>query len=185
MTSGQSARLPYRRCVGAMLVNRDGRVFVGRRTDAAGDDGTWQMPQGGIDADEDPARAVLRELTEEIGTGNADIVAERADWLRYDFPEALIGKVLGGGYRGQEQKWFLLRFSGEESEIDLAAGSHAEFADWKWVAPEQVTGLVVPFKRAVYARVVAEFLPLIRGAATGPRPEPGAERGRHGEPVKP
>lgn len=153
--------LPYRPCVGVMLFDTRGQVFVGRRIDTPD---AWQMPQGGIDKGEAPETAALRELEEEIGTANAEIVAVTADWLAYDLPEHLIGKLWGGRWRGQRQKWFACRFLGDDSEIRLDTG-HPEFDAWRWVAPEQLTELIVPFKRAIYAAVVEELLPAVRAAA--------------------
>lgn len=148
------ASLPYRPCVGMMLINREGRVFVARRIDNVAE--AWQMPQGGIDADEDPRVAAMRELEEEIGTRNAEIVAESRGWLSYDLPEHLVGKLWGGKYRGQTQKWFALRFLGEDAEINIAT-KHPEFSHWKWVAPAELPGLIVPFKRDLYEAVLGEF----------------------------
>ena len=146
-------KLPYRPCVGIMLVNPGGKVFVGRRIDTPD---AWQMPQGGIDAGETPREAALRELVEEIGTGAAEVVAETEDWLRYDLPSHLIGKVWKGKYRGQEQKWILARFTGTDGDIDLVT-DHPEFDAWQWVEPDRLADLIVPFKRPIYEAVVAEF----------------------------
>lgn len=157
------ASLPYRPCVGLALFNRDGLVFAARRIDTPGD--AWQMPQGGIDDDETPRQAALRELEEEIGTAQAEIVAESADWVRYDLPPELVGKVWNGRYRGQRQKWFALRFTGADSDIDIVT-KHPEFCDWRWLPLAELPRRIVPFKRAVYEQVAAEFahLPeLIRG----------------------
>ena len=153
----KAATLPYRPCVGVMLVNGEGLVFVGRRLDTPS---AWQMPQGGIDPGESPREAALRELGEEIGTADAEIVAETKGWLRYDLPAELVGKVWKGKYRGQEQKWVMARFTGADRDIDLAT-KHPEFDAWQWVEPEDLVGLIVPFKRPIYEAVVAEFLPVI------------------------
>ncbi|MGC2855014.1 RNA pyrophosphohydrolase [Novispirillum sp. DQ9] len=153
------ADLPYRPCAGIMLVNDAGQVFVARRIDTPGDH--WQMPQGGIDKGEDPRAAARRELLEEIGTDRAEIIAETADWLLYDLPDHLVGKVWKGRYRGQTQKWFLMRFTGSDADIDINTG-HPEFDAWKWIDLDQVVEAIVPFKRDVYAKVVAEFAPLLR-----------------------
>lgn len=149
--------LPYRPCVGIMLTDGGGRVFVARRIDTP--EG-WQMPQGGIDPGEEPRAAALRELGEEIGTDQAVILAESAHWHRYDLPPYLLGKVWGGKYRGQEQKWILARFTGEDADIDLAT-EHPEFDAWKWVALDDLVRLIVPFKRDIYAAVVDEFRPVL------------------------
>jgi putative (di)nucleoside polyphosphate hydrolase len=146
--------LPYRPCVGGMLINRQGLVFVAKRIDTLAE--AWQMPQGGIDAGEEPRVAVLRELEEEIGTNNAEIIAESREWLSYDLPEHLMGKLWGGKYRGQTQKWFALRFLGQDEEINIAT-AHPEFSEWKWAPRESLPELIVPFKRALYQRVVNEF----------------------------
>lgn len=156
------AGLPYRPCVGVMLVNSAGRVFVGKRIDNKEMD-AWQMPQGGIDDGEDLHAAALRELQEETGIAShlVTIIAETRDELLYDLPDFLMGKMWGGKFRGQRQKWLLMRFSGEDTDIDLDAHEHAEFEAWRWVEPEQVPELIVPFKKRVYRQVVEEFRNLI------------------------
>ncbi len=150
----------YRPNVGVILVNRDGLVFVAARLDNPAD--AWQMPQGGIDKGEDPAVAALRELEEEIGTGKAEIVAESDGWYEYDLPAELVGKMWGGKYRGQKQKWFVLRFTGTDRDIDLET-KHPEFRDWKWVPFDQVPDLIVPFKRDLYLELVETFGDVVRG----------------------
>ena len=151
----------YRPCVGVMLLNREGRVWIGRRFDAPNEEGAgqwWQMPQGGIDPDEDPRLAAKRELAEETSVRSAEIIAEAPDWYCYDIPAHLIGKSWSGRYRGQIQKWFALRFTGDESEIDLAPPGHEqEFDAWRWAAMDEVPQLIVPFKREVYEKVVSAF----------------------------
>ncbi len=159
MTSADRPRRPYRKGVGAVLINAEGQVFVARRIDTPGE--AWQLPQGGIDEGETPRQAVLRELAEEIGTDKAEIIAESADWLRYDLPGELADTVWGGRYRGQMQKWFALRFTGAEEDIDLEASRRPEFTDWKWAALEDLPRLIVPFKRALYENIVAEFRHLV------------------------
>ena len=154
--------LPYRPNVGAVLFDRRGQVFVARRADlpnAEGAAGGWQLPQGGIDADEDPRAAVLRELEEEIGTARADIIGEHADWLTYDLPPELIGRALGGRYRGQRQRWFALRFTGQDSDIRLDLDPHPEFNAWRWTPLPELPGLAAPFKRPIYEALVRSFQP--------------------------
>ncbi len=145
----------YRSAVGIMLVNDRGQVLVARRIDIAAMP-AWQMPQGGIGPGETPRQAALRELEEEIGTGNAEILAESSTWLTYDLPPVLAAKAWGGRYRGQRQKWFVMRFTGCDADIDLA-GEHAEFDAWRWVALDELPELIVSFKRQLYIDVVAEF----------------------------
>ncbi|MCB2107122.1 MAG: RNA pyrophosphohydrolase [Rhodobacteraceae bacterium] len=145
--------LPYRRGVGIALINASGKVFVAERIDTPG---AWQMPQGGIDKGEKPRAAAKRELAEETGITDAKIIATTKTWLRYDLPENLIGKVWKGKYRGQEQKWYLMRYTGDDREIDLAA-HHAEFKRWKWLAFARLPKVIVGFKRDIYKQVVAAF----------------------------
>ena len=150
--------LPYRRGVGIMLVNPSGLVFVAKRIDMPSD--AWQMPQGGIDADETPQQAAKREMLEEIGTDRADFIAESAGWYTYDLPPELIGVIWGGRYRGQEQKWFVARFTGRDTDVNIAT-EHPEFLDWKWAEPARLPDLIVPFKRDLYRAIVDEFTPII------------------------
>lgn len=151
--------LPYRPCTGVMLLNADKKVFVGRRIDTTME--AWQMPQGGIDDGESPDQTVWRELEEEIGTRRAEIIAKTNTWLYYDLPDNLIGKVWGGKYKGQKQIWYLMRFLGEDGDIDLET-HHPEFSDWKWVDMADVPKLIVPFKRALYEAVVKDFKPYLK-----------------------
>jgi putative (di)nucleoside polyphosphate hydrolase len=161
------AGLPYRPCVGVMLFNSEGLVFVGRRSDRS-EEGVdacwWQMPQGGLDEGEDPEAGARRELAEETGISSARFVARTRDWLTYDLPDELIGVAWHGRYRGQKQMWFAARFEGSEREIDLGPreGHDQEFDAWKWVSLAELPSLVVPFKRKVYAAVIAEFAALAR-----------------------
>lgn len=154
--------LPYRRCVGVMLLNAQGRAFVGRRAERddapEGAGHWWQMPQGGIDAGEDPAVAAARELEEETAVRSAEIIAEAPDWYNYDLPEPLIGLSWKGKYRGQTQKWFAARFTGKDSEINLAPPGHMqEFDQWRWAKMNEMLDLIVPFKKPVYEKVIAAF----------------------------
>ncbi|MEP2736242.1 MAG: RNA pyrophosphohydrolase [Erythrobacter sp.] len=153
----------YRPCVGVMLVNEAGRVFVGKRIEhreGGNEPGDWwQMPQGGVDAGEDMEAAAFRELEEETGVSaaNASVIARTSDPIRYDLPQKLIGKLWKGKYRGQEQIWFLMRFTGSDADVNLNAHDPAEFCEWKWVEAETLTDLIIPFKRDVYEEVLKEF----------------------------
>lgn len=156
MARTDPARLPYRPCVGVMLINAEGLIFAGQRKDSPVP--AWQMPQGGIDDDEKPRKAALRELREETGI-TADLVeflAKSPGWVTYDLPEELVGKVWGGRYRGQRQRWFLFRYLGRDDQIDIAT-EHPEFSEWRWVSAQEMLQTIVPFKRTVYGRVVDAF----------------------------
>lgn len=156
LTPEQRDALPYRPCAGVMLVNADGLVFTGRRNDMKpGEAPAWQMPQGGIDEGETPEQAALRELWEETGV-TADKVTLEAmteDWVLYDLPPHLLGRIWGGKYRGQRQKWALMRFHGSDADIDIAT-EHPEFVEWRWSSPAELVENIVPFKRDVYIRVL-------------------------------
>ena len=146
--------LPYRPGVGIMLLNAQNKVFVGKRIDQTSE--AWQMPQGGIDAGESPLEAALRELKEETGTDKAAIIAESRDWFTYDLPDELVPIIWKGKFRGQRQKWFAMRFTGTDADINLET-DHPEFCAWQWAALDKLSGLIVPFKRELYAAVVKEF----------------------------
>jgi len=161
-----NSKLPYRSCVGIMLINSQGLVWVGRRIAKPHDRydaHIWQMPQGGIDAGEVPEEAAFRELAEETGVVSAKILGESEGWINYDLPEHLIGKALKGRFRGQTQKWFAMKFDGDELEIDIAekAEHKAEFDAWRWEQARELPGLIVEFKRPVYDQVIREFAHLI------------------------
>lgn len=151
-------KLGYRPCVGVMLVNAEGKVFVGRRIDNREGD-WWQMPQGGVDKGEDLRAAALRELAEETGIveDKVSIIGRMDDPIRYDLPEELMGKLWNGKYRGQEQVWFCARFTGSDADVALDAHDPPEFCDWKWVEPDELPELIVPFKKRVYRAVVDAF----------------------------
>ncbi len=142
-----------------MLLNRDGLIFVGKRIDQTVEG--WQMPQGGIDEGEEPRQAALRELKEETGTDKAEIIGEMQDWITYDLPQHLVGVAFHGKYRGQRQKWFALRFHGQDSDINLFT-HEPEFAAWKWLTIDELPRVIVPFKRDSYSKVVAAFGHLAR-----------------------
>ncbi|MPT48476.1 MAG: RNA pyrophosphohydrolase [Sphingobium sp.] len=155
-----SSTLPYRPCVGMMLVNMDGKVFVGQRLDNQVE--AWQMPQGGIDKGEDPRDTALRELEEETGITPdlVNILTHSKEELFYDLPDELIGKTWGGKYRGQRQTWFLMRFLGTDKDVNIRT-AHPEFGAWKWANPEELPELIVPFKKKLYRDILQEFHHLI------------------------
>ena len=156
MTLDEIAALPYRPCVGIMLINAGGLVFAAKRLDGGG--AAWQMPQGGIDPGENPGLAALRELQEETSIPPENVIplAESRSWLRYDIPPEMVPQIWGGKYRGQQQRWFLYRYTGSDAEIDLET-AHPEFSDWRWFPAEGLLTDIVPFKRATYTQVIAEF----------------------------
>jgi putative (di)nucleoside polyphosphate hydrolase len=155
--------LPYRTCVGMMLLNAEGLVFIGRRSggiEHVDDQHVWQMPQGGVDPGEDTWAAAKRELYEETSVKSVEKLGEISDWLIYDIPRTVAGRAWKGRYRGQRQKWFAVRFTGLDSEIDVVTpggGHKAEFVSWRWEPMQNLPNLIVPFKRPVYERVVKEF----------------------------
>jgi len=148
--------LPYRPCVGVMLINAEGMIFAGLRKDSTAT--AWQMPQGGIDDGEKPRKAALRELWEETGITDdlVEFVGKTHDWVTYDLPPDLLGRVWGGKYRGQRQKWFLYRYLGRDDQVNIAT-EHPEFSAWRWIAADEMIASIVPFKRSVYEDVVRHF----------------------------
>ncbi len=156
--------LPYRPCAGIMLADKNGKIFVGQRLDAKDSayPDAWQMPQGGIDDGEDGEAAAIRELEEETGitADRVQIIARSAEEHYYDLPDELLGKIWKGKYRGQRQSWFLMRFTGEDSHVNIAS-DHAEFSDWKWADPTDLPDMIVPFKKDLYRAILKEFGPLI------------------------
>ncbi|WP_339862844.1 RNA pyrophosphohydrolase [Paremcibacter congregatus] len=149
-----TSELPYRPCVGIMLLNQDNKVFVAKRIDTLVE--AWQMPQGGVDEGEDPASTAFREMEEEIGTRNAEIVDEYDGWLTYDLPDHLIGKVWKGKYRGQKMKWFVLRYKGADGDINIET-THPEFSEWCWLDMEKLPETIVAFKKPLYQKLVDRF----------------------------
>ncbi len=156
MTPEDLAKLPYRKNVGVMLVNAEGGVFVGQRVDSQ--EPAWQMPQGGIDKGEDAREAALRELEEETGV-SPDLVtieAETDGWIAYDLPLEIASRIWKGRFRGQKQKWYLMRFHGRDDQINIVV-DHQEFSEWRWLPAGELVDNIVPFKREVYEQVVAAF----------------------------
>jgi|TARA_R110002072_G_scaffold176934_3_gene332773 putative (di)nucleoside polyphosphate hydrolase len=164
LTQDEVEALPYRLGVGLVLLNRRDRVFVAKRIDTRAE--AWQMPQGGMDEGERPVETAFREMEEEIGTRQAEIIAESRDWLTYDLPRDIIPKIWQGRYRGQKQKWFLLRFTGQDSDIRID-GPHPEFSEWRWGRFAELPEMIVPFKRPIYQAIVAEFQHLVADESRG------------------
>ncbi|KPQ06858.1 MAG: putative (di)nucleoside polyphosphate hydrolase NudH [Rhodobacteraceae bacterium HLUCCA12] len=156
MTPDEIAALPYRPCVGVMLINREGKIFAGQRIDTQAP--AWQMPQGGVDAGEDARTAALRELREEIGVTPdlVEILSETPQPLAYDLPHDIVPRIWKGRFRGQQQRWFLMRFLGDDAQIDIDQ-PHPEFSRWRWIDADQMLGAIVPFKRAIYEQVIDAF----------------------------
>lgn len=154
---------PYRLGVGIILVNSTGQIFVGQRIDT--DQPAWQMPQGGIEEGEEPYAAAWRELYEETGTDKAEIVAETPEWVTYDLPVELSHTVWGGCYRGQRQKWYVIRFTGCDTDIDITSNETPEFSAWQWMELDAVLAQIITFKRNLYARVIAELREAIAGVS--------------------
>lgn len=162
-TAHRREDMPYRDCAGCAVFNRDGKVLLGRRADMKNepDAEAWQLPQGGIDDDEEPIDAALRELYEETSIRSVSILTAAPDWIEYDLPDDLLGKALKGKYRGQRQRWFALLFEGDESEINVAAPGggkhHSEFSTWRWADLETIDASVAAFKRDAYRQIIAAF----------------------------
>lgn len=162
MTPEEITALPYRNNAGVVLVNKDGLIFAGKRIDNPGN--AWQMPQGGVDKGEDVGEAALRELEEETGVSRdlVTVEAATADWLTYDLPHDLVPNIWKGKYRGQKQRWYVMRFHGQDSDIDIEK-DHPEFSEWQWMTPSDLINSIVPFKRDIYVAIFDEFDTHLRG----------------------
>lgn len=157
-SNAPAAGLPYRAGVGIMLLNADNLIFVGQRLDSKVE--AWQMPQGGIDPGEAPLDTAFRELAEETGVTKAVLLGEAREWLSYNLPPELVGVLWKGRYAGQRQKWFAMRFTGTDADVNINT-EHPEFRAWRWSTPAELGELIVPFKRDLYAAVLAEFAALL------------------------
>jgi putative (di)nucleoside polyphosphate hydrolase len=147
--------LPYRHGVGMMIINSEGQIFVGKRVESRFE--AWQMPQGGILLGETPSKAAFREMLEELGCNNGEIISETKKWYSYNIPDFLISKLWDGRYKGQKQKWFLIKFTGSNQDININT-EHAEFREWRWVDPSELLDIIVPFKKRLYKAILGEFL---------------------------
>ncbi len=156
-----SIDLPYRHGVGMMIINHEEKIFLGKRVESKFE--AWQMPQGGILLGETPSRAVIREMEEELGSSSGEILAETKKWYSYNIPEFLINKLWDGQYKGQKQKWFLIRFTGTDSDINVNT-DNPEFREWCWASPTDMLDIIVPFKKRLYKTILKEFLPIIEGS---------------------
>lgn len=153
-----SSLLPYRLAVGMMIINHKGQIFLGKRVDTKLQ--AWQMPQGGIDVGETPSKAAMREMEEEIGSKSGQIIAESKHWYSYDIPKFMIPKLWDGNYKGQKQKWFLIKFTGGDDDINLAT-DHPEFEAWRWADVSELPDIIIPFKKKLYKAVIEEFQSLL------------------------
>lgn len=163
MIKNKHQNLPYRYGVGLMILNDQNKIFMGKRIDSHHDSKhAWQMPQGGINLGETPSSAAFREMEEEIGCNNGDIIAESKSWYRYDIPEHLVEKLWSGQYKGQQLKWFLIKFNGTNENINLKKTKHPEFYRWQWFEKYKLSHVVVPFKKKLYKEVIIEFKNLIK-----------------------
>lgn len=151
----------YRPCVGIMLFNKQGNIFIGKRFDS---DSYWQMPQGGVDDGEELEQAALRELLEEVGTDKAEIVSKNKEWIHYNLPEEVIPTCWNGRYSGQKQRWFLMKFCGKDKDININYTDHPEFKEWRWQNVDDLVASAIPFKKEVYKKVIEEFSSIIKAS---------------------